>query len=480
MAASPAPHPVRRSIVPDPAPSPSRRDLILTGPIGPTLLRLAVPTAGVMAAQVAVTVVETWYVSFLGTDVMAGVALVFPLSALMATMSNGGIGGGVSSAVARASGAGRPADADALALHALVLAIVFGLLFTLGALACGPGLYRAMGGTGGALRAATTFSAWLFAFSVPVWAVNLLAAALRGAGELRLPATVTLAGALVTVTVSPALIFGVGPVPRLGIAGAGLSLGLYYCGAALVLLRMLRGRRTVLSLRVAPLRAAEFRAILVVGAIAALGTVITNLTLLLVTAAVGVYGVAALAGYGIASRLDWLLVPVLFGAGTAVVTMVGVNTGAGLHARARRVAWFAAASAAALFGLLGLAASATAPVWVGLFTDDRRVLATGVRYAHLVAPTYGAFALALMLYFANQGRARMLWPLAASVTRLVVAAGGSFVAARAGAGFGAVCLAVAVGSLAYAGVNACGMRDVVAAPTPNRRDTPAALSRSPS
>jgi Na+-driven multidrug efflux pump len=201
---------------------------ILAGPIVPTMLRLALPTIVVLAVQTLVGVAETYFVSFLGTDALAGVALVFPVLMLMQMMSNGGIGGGVSSAVARALGANRVDDAQALVWHAMVLACGLGLMFTAGAIAGGPALYRAMGGTGGTLTAALTYSNIVFAGSVPLWIVALLSSALRGAGDAKTPARVTLAGAVLLIVMSPALIFGWGPLPRLGIAGAGAAVVIYY------------------------------------------------------------------------------------------------------------------------------------------------------------------------------------------------------------------------------------------------------------
>ena len=434
-----------------------KRETILNGPVLSTLLRLGLPTVGVLLAQTVVSVAETYWTSFLGTDVLAGMALVFPLPALMTAMSNGGIGGGVASAVARANGAGRQDEAEALVLHALALAVVFGLLFTAGALLAGPALYRAMGGTGGALAAAVRFSAWFFAGSVPIWIVNLLAAALRGAGEVRLPATVTLIGAAVVIPLSPALIFGVGPLPRMGIAGAGLSVGLYYSGAALVLLRYFARGQGVLRMRMAPLRWVTFRAILGVGAVSALGSLTANLTILLVTGAFGVFGVKALAGYGIASRVDWLLIPLLFGLGSAVVTMVGASTGAGDHGRARRVAWQAALIAAVVTECTGLLAAAFAHEWIGIFTVDPAVLSAGIRYMHVVAPSYGALGLGMVLYFACQGRGNMLWPFLAGVARLAVAAGGGLLLADMGGSMSMVLMAIAGGSIVYAALNTFGM-----------------------
>ncbi len=435
-----------------------RRAAILSGPVLPTLLRLGLPTIGVLLAQTLVAVAETYWTSFLGIDAIAGVALVFPLTALMTAASNGGIGGGVSAAIARAVGTGRANEADALVAHALVLAIGFGVLFTAGAFAGGPALYRAMGGSGNALAAALLFSGWFFAGAVPIWAVNLIAAALRGAGEVQLPACVTLAGALVTILLSPALIFGVGPLPRMGVGGAGLAVGLYYLAAMLVLIRYLVRGRGALTLRRTRLRWAMFRTILGVGSVSALGSLAANLTVLLVTAAVGRFGVDALGGYGIASRLDWLLIPLLFGLGSGVVTMVGAATGAGDHARARRVALTAVLLASVPAGAAGLLASLFPDAWLGLFTDNAAALEAGARYLRIVAPAYAAVGFGMMLYFASQGRGRMLWPFVAGIARLVIGAGGSLILARSGADMSTVFAAVTAGSLAYGALNAVALR----------------------
>jgi Na+-driven multidrug efflux pump len=164
----------------NPAADLARQSPILAGPVLPTMLSLAAPTVVVLVVQTFVGVAETYFVSFLGTDALAGVALVFPVLMLMQMMSNGGIGGGVASAVARALGGGRKRDADALAFHALVLAIGLGLVFTAGELIGGRALFRLLGGEGAALAAASTYANTIFAGAVLVWIVSLCAAALRG------------------------------------------------------------------------------------------------------------------------------------------------------------------------------------------------------------------------------------------------------------------------------------------------------------
>ena len=145
-----------------------RTRALIEGPIALTLLRLAAPNMLVMLAQTAVGLVETYFVGKLGTDALAGVALTFPIVMLMQMMSAGAVGGGISSAIARALGAGRRADADALAVHALIIALGFGLTFTVALIAGGPWLYAAMGGSGSALDAALTYSRVVFAGAILV------------------------------------------------------------------------------------------------------------------------------------------------------------------------------------------------------------------------------------------------------------------------------------------------------------------------
>src|SRR5207237_830149 len=152
-----------------------QRQRLLAGPIVPTLLRLAVPTLIVLVVQTLVGVLQTYFVSRLGTAALAGVTLVFPVLMLMPMMSNGGFGAGVTSAVARALGAGRKADADALVLHALVIGVGLGALFTVAEWFGGAALFRVMGGHDDALEAAVSYGHVVFAGAIAVWIASLLA-----------------------------------------------------------------------------------------------------------------------------------------------------------------------------------------------------------------------------------------------------------------------------------------------------------------
>jgi len=149
------------------------RDTLLQGPIASRLIGLAFPILMVLAVQTLVSVAETYFVGFLGDDALAGVALVFPILMLMTMMSNGGIGGGVASAIARAIGAGRMRDAEALVSHSVVIAVAFGAVFTAAILGAGEALFSALGGRGEVLANALRYSSLVFGAAVPIWIVNL-------------------------------------------------------------------------------------------------------------------------------------------------------------------------------------------------------------------------------------------------------------------------------------------------------------------
>ena len=410
----------------------TRTRVLLEGPIVSTLLRLATPNVLVMFVQASVGLIETYFVARLGTDALAGVALVFPVLMLMQMMSAGAMGGGISSAIARALGAGRRAEADALVVHALAIAVGFGLLFMLAGLGTGRWLYSAMGGSGASLAAALTYSSVVFSGAILIWVFNSLANVIRGTGNMVVPAVVTSAGAAALIPLSPCLIFGWGPFPRLGVAGGAVAVIAYYVFGSLALAAYLRAGRSVVRLSFTDVRFRWplFRDILRVGAVAALITVQTNLTIAIATGFVGRFGPAAIAGYGIGSRLEYLLVPLVFGLGGPLVAMVGTNIGAGRSDRALRAAWIGAGIAAGLTEIIGLCAAAVPHAWLSLFGTDPAMLDAGSRYLRAVGPFYGLFGLGLALYFASQGAGRLSWPLLANLTRLAIAAGGGWLALR--------------------------------------------------
>ena len=395
---------------------------LLTGPVLPTLLHLAVPNVLAMTMAVMVGIAETYYIGVLGTEPLAAMAVVFPFAMLMQMMSSGAMGGGVSSAVSRALGASNPARARETALHAVVIGVLAGLAFSLVFLVFGPALYRLLGASGGVLERAIGYANVLFCGAVLVWLSNTLASVLRGTGNMKAPSVTILATAALQIVIGGGLGLGLGPFPQLGMVGVALGqIIATAAGVAYLLWYLLTGRSKLhLSFAGLTLRRNIFTDILKVGALACLSPVQSVLATVIFTGLVARLGLLPLAGYSIGQRLEFLLVPIAFGIGVAAVPMVGMAIGAGDIRRARRVAWTAGGVSAFNLGILGLIVSIAPDLWAGLFTRDAAVLDYARQYLRWAGPTFAFFGLGLTLYFASQGSGRVLGPVLASTLRLVL------------------------------------------------------------
>jgi putative MATE family efflux protein len=407
----------------------ARTQRLLEAPVIPLLVKLAWPNVLVMLAQSATGLIETFWVGRLGVDALAGMALVFPGVMLMQMISGGAMGGGISAAIARALGSRRPGIANALVIHALLINGILGAVFSLSVLLLGPALYSALGGSGGSLRAALIYSNIVFSGNIFLWLMNALASCLRGTGNTLVPAIVIVLGAVILIPLSPMLIFGIGPFPAMGIAGGGTALLLYYVVGCSVLAWYIWRKKSIIVFTRAKLQKKLFFDILKVGAVGSISSLQTNVVVAVTTAMVGnAFGASALAGYGTGARLEYLLIPVVFGIGAPLVAMVGTSIGAGNQKRALQVAITGSLFAFGITETIGIVCAIWPKAWLDLFSHDPQMQATGVAYLHAVGPFYGFFGLGLSLYFASQGAGKLFWPLASGTLRVLVALGGAWLA----------------------------------------------------
>jgi putative MATE family efflux protein len=405
-----------------------------------------------MVVQVFVAVAEAWFVARLGIDALAGIALVIPFITLMMNMANGGMGGGVASALARALGGGRHEDASALVLHALLLGVGCALVFGVFAWTALPSMFRWLGGSGAVLEQALAFSYVWFSGGAILWIGAFLSALLRGSGDAATPGRIGFVTSIVYIPVLGVLTLGIGPWSGLGLVGCAIAPLLTTAVSALLMARaLLRGRRSFASsfggFRLQP---RLFGEILRVGAMGSVTTITATLTAMLVTGLVAGFGTAALAGYSIAMRLEFMLAPLAFGIGTGATTLVGIAAGADAWRRAVKVAWIAGLTAFVSMGAIGWLIALMPVTWSQLFASEPEVIAASVACIERVAPFYCLFGLGLTLNFASQGAGRMSMPVIASVSRLLVAAGGGWLAVEVfGLGLDGVFTAIAASLAVY-------------------------------
>lgn len=421
--ARPAPTAKSSAAAPSAKPNP-----VFEGPILSVLMRFALPNMASVSAATLVVIAETSYIGLLGLEPLAGIALVFPFVILMGMMSGGAMGGGVSSAVSRALGAGDVDRASTLALHALIIGLCGGLLFMFVMLMFGPTFFAALGGKGRVLDEAMAYASVLFIGAIGMWVSNTCASILRGTGNMKLPSATLLTIAAFQIAIGGTFGLGLFGMPQFGMRGVASGHLIAYTGGAAFLLFMLFSGRTRLKLNWRAFRPnkAMFSDILKVGAVACLSPLQSVATVLIFTRLLSRYGTVTLAGYGIGARLEFMLVPIAASIGQASLPIVGMNVGAGNIDRARKVAWAAGLVSGAIIGSIGLVLAIAPDLWAARFTDNAEVLASARQYFHMAGPGFGFLGLALSLYFASQGSGKILGPVLAQSGRLVVVVIGGF------------------------------------------------------
>jgi putative MATE family efflux protein len=433
---------------------------LLEAPIGPTLIALSIPNIAVSAATVLVAIADAWFVGRLGVAPLAALALVFPVQMLMGMMSAGAMGGGVASAIARALGAGARDRAEALVLHALLIALGMAAVYTLLFGVFARPVFAWFGGRGETLDGAVAYAAVLFGGAAAVWLANTLAAILRGTGNMTVPAWILIVTSVLEVPLSGALTLGWGGLPSIGVAGPAAAAVITFAIAAAVMLVYVAGGRTGLRLRFrgVALRGPFFYEIMKVGVIACGNALLTISTIIVVTVLVSRYGTSPLAGYGLGSRLELMLIPIAFGVGGAMTAMVGVNRGARQAERARRIAWTGGLAVFAVTTALGVAVALVPSLWIGLFTAEPGAVAFAERYLRIAGPFYGFFGMGMALYFATQGTGDMTWPFVAGTIRILAAAGlGALASLAWGAGIEWLFASVAAGLVLFGGLIALSL-----------------------
>ena len=415
------------------SPTIALKNALIDAPILSTLLQLAWPNVIALSAGTCVVIAETSYIGRIGVEPLAAMALVFPFVILTMTMSGGAMGGGVASAIARALGSGDVDRASTLASHALLIGFCFGLFFMVGMLIFGPTLLEALGGRGGVLAQAIAYAQVFFSGAVLPWLMNSMAGILRGTGNMKLPSMMILGAAVLQIVCGGTLGLGLGPIPQFGMRGvAAGALIAFSVSIGVMSWYLFSGRgRVVPKITGLQIQWEMLADILKVGVISCFSPLQSVLSISIFTHFLARFGTEVLAGFGIGSRLEFMLTSLAFSFGIASVPMVGMAIGAERITRARKVAFVAGLVSFVAVGLIATVIAIVPEIWVNIFTDDVGVRAAGRRYLSTAAPMYAFIGLAMSMYFSSQGAARMLGPVLAQTARLAfIAVGGWYLTTR--------------------------------------------------
>ena len=430
----------------------NRTQEFLTQPVMPLLIRMSAPNTVAFFIQSIVVLTEVWFISKLGTNSLAAVALAFPLLMITQTMSGGALGGAITSAIARSMGANDIDKAERLIWHSVVISLGGAFTFLLFFLLFGEQLLFLLGGRGDILEESYTYCSYLFLGGLILWLSGSMSAVLRGMGNMRFPATLMICTSFLQVFLSGGFILGWYGFPQIGVPGAAIATLISAFVMVIIIFLKLMSESIPVKLRMRQLILSRdlFNNIFEVAIPASVSPLLTVGTILVLTGLVGTFGTEALAGYGIGSRVEFLMIPLIFGIGTAMTSIVGANIGAKNIIRAETVGIYGGTSAGVVSIFIGLTLALFPDDWIQFFTDDMKAFEVTKLYIQIVGPFYIFQGIGLSLYFASQGANAMKWPTIATIARFLIASiGGGISVHWLGFGIGSIFISSAIAMMIF-------------------------------
>jgi putative MATE family efflux protein len=375
----------------------SHRDYT-AGPVGRAILVLAIPMVLEMVMESVFAVADVFFVARLGADAVAAVGLTESMLTLVYVVAMG-LGIGASAMVARRIGEGDPEGAARSAVQALVVALILSAVLAVAGVALAPRLLALLGASPGVVATGSAYTRVMLGANASVLFLFLANAIFRGAGDAAIAMRSLWLANAINLVLAPCLIFGIGPFPQMGVAGAAVATSIGRgTGALYALSRLVRpgGRVHVRRRHLAPDPAVMGR-IVRLSSSGAFQVFIGMASWIGLVRIVSDFGSAALAGYTIGMRIVMFALLPSWGLSNAAATMVGQSLGARKPERAESAVWRAGAYNLAFLGVVGLLFVFFAERVIGIFTSDPEVMRYGVDCLRTVALGFPFYAYGMVL-----------------------------------------------------------------------------------
>jgi len=375
-----------------------------TAPVGRAVIMLAVPMVMEMAMESIFAVADVFWVAHLGADAVATVGLTESMLTMIYTAAMG-LSIGATALVARRTGEQDPEGASRAAGQSILLGLAVAVAIAVLAAPQAENLLRMMGASENVVRSGKGFTGVMLGGNATVLLLFMLNAVFRGSGDAAVAMRVLWLGNILNIILGPCFIFGLGPFPRLGVAGAAVATNLGRGTAVTCQLAILFGGRGRVRLGPRHLRLdlPLMRSVLRLSGSGTIQILIGTASYIGLVRILSIFGSPALAGYTIGMRVIMFAILPAFGVSNAAATMVGQNLGAGRPDRAERAVWTAAFYNVVFLGAIGLAFLAGAPLIAGLFTHDAEVLPYAVSCLRTVSLGFLFYAYGMVLTQAFNG-----------------------------------------------------------------------------
>jgi putative MATE family efflux protein len=381
------------------------------GPVGRAIVLLAVPMVLEMVMESVFAVVDIFFVSRLGDEAIAGVALTESLMTLIYTAAIG-LSIGVTAVVARRMGEGDPEGASRATAQGVLLGGLLAVVFAVVGVTFAEELLVLMGADAATVATALPFTRVMLGSNIVIVLLFLQNAAFRGAGDAAIAMRVLWLANGLNIVLDPCLIFGLGPFPELGVQGAAIATAIGRGTAVLLQLYTLLRLNGRLQVRVAhwAVRVDVMVRLIRLSATGTFQTFIGMASWIGLVRITAEFGAEALAGYAIAIRIILFALLPAWGLSNAAATMVGQGLGAGDPDRAETSVWIAAKMNVAFLGAIGLAFVVFAPAIVSLFGGTGLTSEYAIACLRIVAAGFLFYAYGMVLTAAFNGAGAVWTP----------------------------------------------------------------------
>ena len=369
-----------------------------TGPIGRSILLLAIPMVLEMVMESVFAVVDIFWVSHLGTDAAATVGLTESLLTLIYALAIG-LSIGATAMVARRIGEQNPEGAARAAVQAIAIALIVSAVIAAIGAPLAPKLLALMGGSPWVIEHGSSFTRVMLAGNVTVVMLFMVNAIFRGAGDAAIAMRTLWLANWINILLGPCLIFGIGPFPKLGIVGAAIATNIGRgTGAVYALIRLFRhGGRFDIQRHHLRLEPAIMSRLLRLSSTATFQVFIGMASWIGLVRIISSFGSDAVAGYTFGIRVILFALLPSWGMSNAAATMVGQALGAKQPERAEHAVWQAGFYNMIFLGLVGLVFIVFAPQIIGLYTADPHVAAYGIDCLRVVSYGFLFYAYGMVL-----------------------------------------------------------------------------------
>ena len=408
-------------------------DELIELPFKKIFFKLAIPNICATFLSASTVIFDLWYIGKIGMSELAGVAYIFPIFMLTSMLSNGAFGGAISGATARAFGSKNLHLAECIFRSAILIALLGSLLIMLLYFSLSENFFIFMKIDQQVSNAALSYGNILLGGIILIWLFNIIIAVTRGSGNTILPAfswLVVLSFHVLLASLNFDYLDGNFILKNnvtflsenyifnsLEWSAISLLSG-YFFGIVFILGFYFFGSHSYTFKYSKILQLDGFLKLIKSGSLASCQSLMTISLALFCTAVIGIFGSHWAAGFGIAIRLELLLIPIIFGVGGALIAIVGANVGANKFQRAVQMTWKGTALSVLVVGIIGLFFSFYPDIWSNFFTYNTQAIEAAEVYLGVVAPFYAFFALGLGLYFVCQAFNTLFWPVVGTFLRL--------------------------------------------------------------